>query len=190
MPALALQTGVCSGHACWPPANFAPAQITNVLVNKVQPLSTGDIRIVHCKPCGDNPMCHPGTVAAACATVMGGVGAPAVPLPAFKTGDPETEAILAALAPKVCAVRKPIGGIADSVGCGSVIAVGSPTVLLCNGGSAIAALAAAAAAAGALAGLFTLGFPTIGGAGGPGAQGKQGPNGSSPGDNSETLCSN
>ena len=189
MAALALQSGVCTGPGCWPPANFAVAQITNVMVTKQFPLSTGDVRVIHCKPCGKNPACHPGVVAASCATVMGGVGAPAIPVPSSKTGDVETDAILAALAPKYCAARKPIGKIADSVGCGSSIAVGAPNVLLCSGGSAIAALAAAAAAAGLLAGAFPiLGIPSIGG-----GQGKNGPSdgpNSAPGDNAETLCSN
>ena len=102
------------------------------------------------------------------------------------TGDPETDAIITALAPKYCPAVKPASGISDSVGCGSVVAMGSPTVLVYNGGAAVAALSALAAAAGLAAGLAGIGIgitsgggSTIGGEGGRGT--------GSPGDNSVQI---
>ena len=113
------------------------------------PLAGGDVRLPHCKPCGKNPACHPGAVVPSGTTVLYGLGPPSIPIPTTKTGDPETDAIITALAPKYCPAVKPASGISDSVGCGSVVAMGSPTVLVYNGGAAVAALSALAAAAGA-----------------------------------------
>lgn len=184
MAAVGLFTGVCTGHGCWPPANYSTNLITNVQVTKIVPIHTGTVRVIHCKPCGKNPACHPGTVKATCSTVMGGSGVPAVPMKTMKTGDVETDAILTAIGPKVCAARVPLARIGDSITCGSAVAVGAPNVLQCSGGSAVAGLAAAAAAAGIAgalaAGIFAIGFPTIGGQGSRSSQ--------APGDNSITDC--
>tara|TARA_B100000287_G_scaffold150860_1_gene142708 strand:- start:31767 stop:32309 length:543 start_codon:yes stop_codon:yes gene_type:complete len=179
MSAFGLTTGVCTGHGCWPPMGYAPSPVTNVQVTKLPPLVSTQIRNVHCKPCGKNPACHPGTVSVGCATVMCGVAAPSTPMPAPKTGDPDTDATLAKLAPKYCASRLPPAKIGTSISCGSKVAVGAPNVLLCSGGSA-AKMAAIAAAIAALGAFPILSIPSIGGGGGPGSQ--------SPGDNSVTDC--
>ena len=188
MPAASLQPGPCSGHACWPPFAFQKSLVTSVKLNKgIFPLAGGDVRLPHCKPCGKNPACHPGAVVPSGTTVLYGLGPPSIPIPTTKTGDPETDAIITALAPKYCPAVKPASGISDSVGCGSVVALGAPTVLVYNGGAAIAALSALAAAAGLVAGLSGIGIgitspggSTVGGEGGRGT--------GSPGDNSVQIC--
>jgi len=182
MSAFGLTTGVCTGHGCWPPQGYAPSPITNVKVTKIAPLVSTQIRNVHCKPCGKNPACHPGTVSVGCATVVCGVGAPGMPMPVMKTGHMETDAILAKIGPKICAARLPSAKIGTSISCGSKVAVGAPNVLLCTGGSSISKLAALAAAMAALGSFPILSIPSIGGGGGSGSQ--------SPGDNSVTDCSN
>ena len=182
MSAFGLTTGVCTGHGCWPPAGYAPSPVTSVLVTKIPPLVSTQVRLTHCKPCGKNPACHPGTVSVGCATVLCGVGAPATPVPVPKGADPETEAILAKLAPKICASRLPSAKIGTSITCGSKVAVGAPNVLLCKGGDSVSKLAALAATMASLGMFPILSIPSIGGGGGSGSQ--------SPGDNSVTDCSN
>lgn len=164
MGALALQTGVCTGHGCWPPMGYGPSLAQTVRVTKIAPLHDDVARLPHCKPCGENPMCHPGLVIASVKNVLAGTDVPAIPLVIPKAGDPETEAILTALAPKLCATRLPLARIADTVGCGSAVAVGAPNVLLGTGAGAATSMAKAAkaagigavAAAGAAAAIFTI----------------------------------
>ena len=148
MAALALQTGVCTGHACWPPMGYGPSLAQTVRVTKIAPLHDTVVRLPHCKPCGKNPACHPGAVVASTKTVLAGTDVPGIPLVVPKSGDPETEAILTALAPKLCATRLPIARISDSCGCGSAVAVGAPNVLLGTGAGAATSMAKAAVAAG------------------------------------------
>ena len=100
MTNLALQTGVCTGHACWPPMGYGPSLAQTVRVTKIAPLHDTVVRLPHCKPCGKNPACHPGAVVASTKTVLAGTDVPGIPLVIPKAGDPETEAILTALAPK------------------------------------------------------------------------------------------
>ena len=110
---------------------------------------------------------------------MAGTDVPAIPVPTVKTLDPETDAILLALAPKMCATRLPLARIADPINCGSAVAIGSPTVLLCSGGGAATSMATAAAGAGlgavaaigAAAGIFTIAGMLAGLAGGAGGGG-------------------
>jgi hypothetical protein len=174
MAALGLVTGTCTGHICWPPMTYGPSLVTTVLVTKVQPLHDKAPRLPHCKPCGENPACHPGQVEAVCKTVMAGTDVPAIPVPTAKTLDAETDAILVALAPKMCATRLPLARISDPINCGSAVAIGSPTVLLCTGGGAATSMATAAAGAGlgavaaigAAAGIFTIAGMLAGLAGG------------------------
>ena len=182
MSAFGLTTGVCTGHGCWPPAGYAPSPVTTVKVTKIAPLVSTQVRLTHCKPCGKNPACHPGTVSVGCATVDCGVGAPSVPLPVAKTGNAETDAVLAKIGPKICPTGFPPAKIGTSISCGSKVAVGAPNVLLCSGGSSVSKLAALAAAMAALGSFPILSIPSIGGGGGSGSQ--------SPGDNSVTDCSN
>ena len=166
MSAFGLTTGVCTGHGCWPPAGYAPSPVTTVKVTKIAPLVSTQVRLTHCKPCGKNPACHPGTVSVGCATVDCGVGAPSVPLPVAKTGNAETDAVLAKIGPKICPTGFPPAKIGTSISCGSKVAVGAPNVLLCTGGSSISKLAALAAAMAALGSFPILSIPSIGGGGG------------------------
>ena len=182
MAAFGLTTGVCTGHGCWPPQGYAPSPVTTVKITKIAPLVSTQVRNVHCKPCGKNPACHPGTVSVGCATVDCGVGAPSVPQPVPKTGDAETDAVLAKIGPKICPTGFPPAKIGTSISCGSKVAVGAPNVLLCAGGSSVSKLAALAAAMAGLGMFPILSVPSIGGQGGTGSQ--------SPGDNSVTDCSN
>ena len=153
-----------------------------VRVTKIAPLHDDVTRLPHCKPCGKNPMCHPGLVIASTKNVLAGTDVPAVPLVIPKAGDPETEAILTALAPKLCATRLPLARISDTVGCGSAVAVGAPNVLLGTGAGAATSMAKAAkaagigavAAAGAAAAIFTIAgmaASMLGSAGGGGGGG-------------------
>lgn len=179
MAALALVTGTCTGHVCWPPMGYGPSLVTTVLVTKVLPLHDQSPRLPHCKPCGKNPACHPGLVQPTCKTVMAGTDVPAIPVPTVKTLDAETDAVLKALAPKMCATRLPLARISDPINCGSAVAIGSPTVLLCSGGGAATSMATAAAGAGlgavaavgAAAGIFTIAGMLAGLAGGAGGSG-------------------
>ena len=182
MAALALQTGVCTGHACWPPMGYGPSLAQTVRVTKIAPLHDTVVRLPHCKPCGKNPACHPGAVVASTKTVLAGTDVPGIPLVVPKSGDPETEAILTALAPKLCATRLPIARISDSCGCGSAVAVGAPNVLLGTGAGAATSMAKAAvaggvgavAAIGAAAAIFTIAgmaASMLGSAGGGGGGG-------------------
>jgi hypothetical protein len=99
-----------------------------------------------------------------------------------KTGDPETDAVMAKIGPKICPTGLPPAMIGTQITCGSKVAVGAPNVLLCKGGSSISKLAALAATMGGMGSFPILSIPSIGGGGGSGSQ--------SPGDNSVTDCSN
>ena len=182
MSAFGLTTGVCTGHGCWPPQGYAPSPVTTVKVTKIAPLVSTQIRNVHCKPCGKNPACHPGTVGVGCATVDCGVGSPSVPQKVPKSGDKETDAVMAKIGPKICATGLPPAKIGTAITCGSKVAVGAPTVILCKGGSSSEKLKDIAATMGGLGSFPILKIPSIGGSGGSGTQ--------SPGDNSVTDCSN